>query len=401
MENEHDKTIKTLEANKPILSKEDKAVLWSSIAKETVAKEAVPSPYSFMVVFKKPLLAPAALALVLMLGTTGLVAASEPTRPGDTLFAVKQATESIRLALASDDAKTRLEAEFAAERLLELSSILEESLAEYKKGNASSSLKVEDEKRVNESLGITLAHLGKSELSSSTKDSLYTKLASLLEGAPVRIDDSKLRSYQNDAQIEIREEKNDKRIEIRDGETKLRIREKDGELRIDYKDDWDDEDDDHDEDRNDDRDDDNKKRGSDDGRDEYRKPTPSTNIRLETNLDFEDNDDRSETRQDEEDSDDNSNSDRDDSDQRDEEENNNDNERDDSETESDSSDDDEEIKIEVRVEDGQAEVRVDGSSNFEFTTPYTTKALLLTTIALKTGLSEAVVSSNLDIEFKD
>lgn len=396
MENEHDKTIKTLEANKPILSKEYKAVLWSRIAEETVAKEAVPSPYSFMVVFKKPLLAPVALALVLMLGTTGLVAASEPTRPGDTLFAVKQATESIRLALASDDAKTRLEAEFAAERLLELSSILEESLAEYKKGNASTSLKVEDEKRVNEALGITLAHLGKSELSSSTKDSLYTKLASLLEGAPVRIDDSKLRSYQNDAQIEIREEKNDKRIEIRDGETKLRIREKDGELRIDYKDDWDGEDDDRDEDRNDDRDDDNKKRDSDDDRDEYRKPIPSTNIRLKTNLDFEDNDDRSKDYQD-----DNSNDDKDDSDQKDEEESSRDDEQDDLNEESDSSDDEGEIKIEVRVEDGQAEVRVDGSGDFEFTTLYTTKALLITTIALKTGLNEAVVSSNLDIEYKD
>lgn len=398
MENEHDKTIKTLEANKPILNAEDKAVLWSRIAKETVAKEAVPSPYSFMVVFKKPFFAPAALALVLMLSTTGLVAASEPTRPGDALFAVKQATESIRLALASDDMKTRLEAEFAAERLLELSSILEESLSEYKQNNATTSLSAEDERRLNEALGITLAHLGKSELSSSTKDSLYTKLASLLEGAPVRIDDDKLRSYENDAHIEIREDKDDKRIEIRDGETKLRIREKDGELRIDYKDDWnEDEEDDDDDDR---KDEDNKKHGSDDDRDEYKKPTPSTDLRLETNINFED-DDRSETRQDEEDSDDNSNSDRDDSDQRDEEENNNADERDDSETESDSSDDDEEIKIEVRVEDGQAEVRVDGSRDFEFTTLYTTKAILITTIALKTGLSEALVSSNLDIEYKD
>lgn len=400
MENEHDKTIKTLEANKPILNAEDKAVLWSRIAEETVAKEAVLSPYSFMVVFKKPFFAPAALALVLMLSTTGLVAASEPTRPGDALFAVKQATESIRLALASDDMKTRLEAEFAAERLLELSSILEESLSEYKQNNATTSLSAEDERRLNEALGITLAHLGKSELSSSTKDSLYTKLASLLEGAPVRIDDDKLRSYENDAHIEIREDRDDKRIEIRDGETKLRIREKNGELRIDYKDDWneDEEDDDYDED--DRKDEDNKKHGSDDDGDEYKKPTPSTDLRLETNINFED-DDRSETRQDEEDSDDNSNSDRDDSDQRDEEENNNGDERDDSETESDSSDDDEEIKIEVRVEDGQAEVRVDGSRDFEFTTLYTTKAILITTIALKTGLSEALVSSNLDIEYKD
>ncbi len=398
MENEYDKTIKTLEANKPILNAEDRAVLWSRIAGETVEKEMVPSPYGFMFVFKKPLLAPVALALVLMLGTTGLVAASEPTRPGDTLFAVKQATESIRLALASDNAKTRLEAEFAAERLLELSSILEESLAEYRQNNTTTSLKVEDEKRVNEALGITLSHLGKSGLSSSTKDSLYTELASLLEGAPVRIDDGKLRSYENDAQIEIREDNDDKRIEIRDGETKLRIREKNGELRIDYKDDWDDDDDDRDdEDR-----DDNRKYGGEDDKDDYRKPIPSTNIRLENNLDFEDNDGRSEYYKDNEEDNDDSNDDREDEDRNDEDEDRNDeDEREDSETEPGSSDDNNELKIEVRVEDGQAEVRVDGSSDFEFTTLYTTKALLITAIALKTGLSEAIVSSNLDIEYKD
>lgn len=384
MENEHDKTIKTLEANKPILSKEYKAVLWSRIAEETVAKEAVPSPYSFMVVFKKPLLAPVALALVLMLGTTGLVAASEPTRPGDTLFAVKQATESIRLALASDDAKTRLEAEFAAERLLELSSILEESLAEYKKGNASTSLKVEDEKRVNEALGITLAHLGKSELSSSTKDSLYTKLASLLEGAPVRIDDSKLRSYQNDAQIEIREEKNDKRIEIRDGETKLRIREKDGGLRIEYKEDWDD-DDDRNDDRNDDRDDEDKKHDRDNDRDDDRKANTTKDIHLEENVDIEITDDQTKTNRDDED-DDSLNEDHDDD--------RKDNDDDDGKSTSN-------IKIEVRVEEGRAEVRVDGDMDHEFTLPYTTKAILITAIAIRTGLNESLISDNLDIEYKD
>lgn len=385
MEKEHDKTIKTLEAKKPFLNTEDKAVLWSRIAKETIEKEVVPSPYGFMVVFKKPLLAPVALALVLMLGTTGLVAASEPTRPGDTLFAVKQATESIRLALASDDTKTRLEAEFAAERLLELSSILEESLAEYRHNNASTSLEAKDEKRVNEALGITLSHLGKSGLSSSTKDSLYTELASLLEGAPVRIDDDRLRSYENDAQIEIRQDNDDKRIEIRDGEAKLRIREKDGGLRIEYKEDWDDNDDDRNDDRNDDRDDEDKKHDRDNDRDDDRKANTTKDIHLEENVDIEITDDQTKTNRDDED-DDSLNEDHDDG--------RKDNDDDDGKSTND-------IKIEVRVEEGRAKVRVDGDMDYEFTLPYTTKALLITTIAIRTGLNESLISDNLDIEYKD
>jgi hypothetical protein len=376
MENQHDKITQRLDSNRPSLSETKKSDLWSAIAKETVDTAAVPSPYTWLTLFKKPL-APVAFILLLTIGTTGLVAASEPTRPGDTLFAVKQATESIRLALASEDTKVRLEAEFAAERLLELSSLLEESLAESKKNNSGSSkIKVEDEKRVNESLGITLSYLGQSDLSSSTKDNLYGELASLLQGVPFRIDGEKLKSYKNDALVEIKVEEDNKRIEIEDGEKRIRIREKDGELRIDYKNTKDKEE--EVKDKNDDE------RNSQKSEQENQNPTI-------LQLDFKNNEDengvRLENNYQKIDTRDEEIFTKDDDDMKEEEPEPN--------------HQDTRTKIEVRVENGKAEVKIDGENDSEFTIPYTTKSLLITTIALKTGLSEVVISNNLDLEFKD
>lgn len=399
MENQHDKLIQQIDSNRPSLSSKDKDGLWSAIARETVEKAAIPSPYSWTLLFKNPIMTPVALALVLMLGTTGLVAASEPTRPGDTLFAVKQATESIRLALASDDAKVQLEAEFAAERMLELSSILEESLTEYRSNNASSSLKASDEKRLNESLGITLSYLGKSRLSTSTKDSLYTELASLLDGAPIRIDDEKLKSYKNDAKVEIKEDNDDKRIEIEDGDSRIRIREKDGGLRIEYKDRWEeDEDDNNDDKKNDSDTEDRGKDRTNHDEDRYDDDRLDFNnqiyfeikdiieVETEVEVETEDNDDLN--RPNNKDSAGTSDVEKEQEDHEDDEIEESDEDRDN-------------VRVEVRVEDGQAEVRVDSESDYEFTLPYTTKALLITAIALKTGLSEVVISSGLDLEIRD
>jgi hypothetical protein len=379
MENQHDKIIQRLDSNRPSLSETKKSDLWSAIAKETIDTAAVPSPYTWLTLFKKPL-APVAFILLLTIGATGLVAASEPTRPGDTLFAVKQATESIRLALASEDTKVRLEAEFAAERLLELSSLLEESLTESKKNNSNSSkIKIEDEKRVNESLGITLSYLGQSDLSSSTKDNLYGELASLLQGVPVRIDDKKLKSYKNDALVEIKVEEDNKRIEIEDGEKRIRIREKDGELRIDYKNTKDKEEE--------------RKDKNDDKRNSKTSENENQN-RAILQLDFKNNEDEGEDESRFENSYQETNTRdeeffiRDDDDVREEEE-------------PELNYQDTKTKIEVRVENGKAEVKIDGENDSEFTIPYTTKSLLITTIALKTGLSEVAISNNLDLEFKD
>jgi hypothetical protein len=56
-----------------------------------------------------------------MVGTTGVAVAAQEALPGDTLYGVKKATESLRLSLAGDHVATgRLELRFAEERLEEV-----------------------------------------------------------------------------------------------------------------------------------------------------------------------------------------------------------------------------------------------------------------------------------------
>ncbi len=411
-----DNITEKLNTSRPTLSQADQDALFANIAKEIGASKPVVSPYYSLFIQKK-FLAPVALVLLLVISTTSVVAVAEAAKPGDTLFTVDQTVESIRLALASEDNKVRLEAEFAAERLLELATSLEESLKESR----ASSTPNNDNTKINETLGFTISYLAKSNLSSSTKESLYTEIAELLEGAPVRIDDKKLRVYDTDSRIEIKEDNDDRRVEVRDGENRLRIREKDGELRVEYKGNWDDDDDD--DDRNTERDDNDDEDRDDDNRSKSNssinngitnpvnqlRPTiisPSSDDRDRDSDD--DNEDREERGRDDDDEEDRSD---DDEDKRNDDSSNDDNDstvdedditgdRSNDETESDSGSS--RIKVEVEVEDGVAEVKIDSDSNDnEFTLPYTTKALLITAIAQKTGLSEVTVSSNLDIEYKD
>jgi hypothetical protein len=56
-----------------------------------------------------------------MVGTTGVAVAAQEALPGDALYGIKKATESLRLSLAGDQAATaRLELRFAEERLEEV-----------------------------------------------------------------------------------------------------------------------------------------------------------------------------------------------------------------------------------------------------------------------------------------
>lgn len=66
-------------------------------------------------------LATASATASLMLGTAGAAALSQSALPGDLLYDLKQATESVRLTLASGDVETgRLQLELARERLEEI-----------------------------------------------------------------------------------------------------------------------------------------------------------------------------------------------------------------------------------------------------------------------------------------
>src|SRR3989338_6505305 len=143
--NEEQKIVEALNKSVPTLKASEKEDLWRALeGKLSTPPTPIPSPYLSFFNTKKHM-APIALALILMLSTTGVVAASNDARPGDTLFLVDQTVEDVRLALASNDSKTRLEAQFAAERLLELSSILEESVNKSATASASTTSSFEAE----------------------------------------------------------------------------------------------------------------------------------------------------------------------------------------------------------------------------------------------------------------
>lgn len=84
------------------------------------------SPYSF--IFTRTSMIPLAIALIVLLGAGGTVAASDSARPGDLLFPLDRAVEDARLALASEDDKLDLRIRFADERLREFESVADDAL---------------------------------------------------------------------------------------------------------------------------------------------------------------------------------------------------------------------------------------------------------------------------------
>ena len=78
---------------------------------------------------------PQALALVMSLliifiaGPWLAIKASQPSLPGELLYSVKKASESVQTTVASEENKTKLQAEFAHRRLEELTKISEDSFS--------------------------------------------------------------------------------------------------------------------------------------------------------------------------------------------------------------------------------------------------------------------------------
>lgn len=115
-----------LEANRPRLTAEERARVWDKVAKRIAEPEPRPilSPYWNPIMSKS--MTPFVIALMIIVGAGGTVAAAESSRPGDVLFPLEQATERVRLAVASEAKADALRTQFASERLAELQAILDE-----------------------------------------------------------------------------------------------------------------------------------------------------------------------------------------------------------------------------------------------------------------------------------
>lgn len=82
----------------------------------------IPSPYSFI---STRSMIPLAIALIVLLGAGGTVAASDSARPGDFLFPLDRGIEEVRLALAPNEDKDTLRIRFAEERIKEFDAIVD------------------------------------------------------------------------------------------------------------------------------------------------------------------------------------------------------------------------------------------------------------------------------------
>ncbi len=433
-----------LASTTPTLKRDEAEFLWQRIEKK-ITHKAIPSPFFNMFTLSR--MSIAAFALVLILGVGGTTAAAaQQSRPGDVLFPIERALEEVRLALAvNDTTRASLQLKFAEERLAELRSLVEEAQNDTTPSvttNASSTVRFSGEADVFTDITFVSVEINDTKTSfrtnAQTREDVVEEIArrydlsqnlidagldfeiedrasrvsdivnvknsdkridesmKLLSSLVDDIDDSERKRFVNEVletldvdsyeRVEIRDDEDDKRIEIRDDGERIRIREKDGEVRIDIKSDDDSE-------REEERDEETS--NSDDSEREEERDEDDRNTEDEE-LENED-----EVREDN-DNDDYTNDSDDDSVTSSEEEN-------DTATDDSTDNDDEDTTsneqvdtIEVRVEDDEAEVRVSYNGDDErFTLPYSSRAQLVSAIALETGLTEAVVEDHIEIEMKD
>lgn len=118
------------------LSLEDKESLWQGIMVKRVEGyrgNSVLSNLSFLHFSMKKIII-GSLVAVLLLGSTGIVAASGRALPGDVLFPVELAIEKLQIRLSGDEKAEELKVRFTEERVAEVKRITEE------KGSPASSL---------------------------------------------------------------------------------------------------------------------------------------------------------------------------------------------------------------------------------------------------------------------
>jgi hypothetical protein len=424
----------------PTLTDAERGLLWERV-QDALPHQSVPSPFLFGFVTRRsmPILA---LALVLTLGLGTTAAASQDARPGDLLFPVDRALEQARLALTRNDEKrAELHIALAEERLEELRSLLADDDATAPAASTTVTatfeadvftditivtVEINDRKSTFTTDADTRAEVVAEIASrySITESQVEATLDFEVEDRASRINDiadtnrnneriatsvtllaSLVENIDDDARTRFVDElhaalerRSDARIEMRTDDERVRVRIDDGEVRVDTR-----SKDDDDNDRDDERTNDDSSAQSFEAEADVftditivtveindRKSTFTTDAdtraevvaeiasrysitesQVEATLDFEVEDRASRT---------------DDADS------------------NDGGDDTERgiEKIEVRVENGIAEVRMEyDDKKLEFEIPYITRAALITTLAVRSGLLTTDIEQHLDLEIED
>jgi hypothetical protein len=222
MHDTHDIERKIEAAHAP-LSTHARERMWAHIETQIAKKQAVLSPYVFMSrITHVRALVPVTFALIVIVGLGGTAWASESARPGDALFPVDRAIETVRLSVVRDDAtRTALTNTFTEERFDEIRELIDDSSL------SDETLRSE---RIDEAVALTLALIDEAGVDDDVR---ITRLADTLRDANVEVRDDRIRARWDEEHTRVRYDDDDERIEYRteDGE-RIRIEEKDGEVRV-------------------------------------------------------------------------------------------------------------------------------------------------------------------------
>lgn len=104
---------------------DERNILWQGIMVEKVKKEREKGPLVIANFNFTKMSIIASIVLVLVLGTGGMVVASDSSVPGDALFRMDLAAEKMRMSFAGEEKQSELRLKFAAEREKEMKEVSE------------------------------------------------------------------------------------------------------------------------------------------------------------------------------------------------------------------------------------------------------------------------------------
>ena len=191
------KTTQLLEEQTPALSVVQKEALWAKIESSILAPAPIPTPFLFTFIQTR-YMASFILALMLVLGSTGTVMASNSARPGDLLYPIDRATETVEGSFLRGDVKAHFTAELVQERVDELHSLLSDKTKKSSDGQLSD----EGKKNASEAALSALDMVDSIHLNNETRHQLLVKLRAEVRGIDVGIKDDRLKDDENGTEQE-------------------------------------------------------------------------------------------------------------------------------------------------------------------------------------------------------
>ena len=162
--------------------------MWTNIETAISATSPVPTPFLFTFIYTKSM-TPLILALMLVLGGTGTVLAANEARPGDLLYPIDKATETIEESLLIGEAKSKFTATLAQERVDELHALLNDDTKKDSDGRLSE----EGKKHASEATVAALKMVDDSRLNNEARTQLLEKLRAEVRDIDTGIDDDRLK----------------------------------------------------------------------------------------------------------------------------------------------------------------------------------------------------------------